>query len=197
MLFRSGLEKPNWDNFGPGKLKLQMLHAGANNMKISGQSWADVLYMSSYPGSDVRTSHALVFPKSTSPHEMYIFAQAYDATEWDTTPARVISSANYTSIMDARYVTTSTSQTITATKKWTASQWMGDTSICRSNKTTGGNATGSFWYIDTTYASIQFGIGVYTDNNVSPRAYIGWTATPWQSSTNLTEIGRASCRERV
>lgn len=86
----------------------------------------------------------------------------------------------------ANYVTLNSTQTITATKKWTASQWMGATSICRSNKTPGGNATGSFWYIDTTYASIQFGIGVYTDNNVSPRAFIGWGTSPWTVSSNLT-----------
>ena len=86
----------------------------------------------------------------------------------------------------ANYVTLNSTQTITATKKWTASQWMGATSICRSNNTTAGNATGSFWYTDTTYATIQFGIGVYTDNNVSPRAFIGWGTNPWTVSSNLT-----------
>lgn len=86
----------------------------------------------------------------------------------------------------ANYVTLSSTQTITATKKWTASQWMGATSICRSNNTTASNATGSFWYTDTTYETIQFGIGVYTDKNVSPRAYIGWGTNPWTVSSNLT-----------
>lgn len=86
----------------------------------------------------------------------------------------------------ANYVTLNSAQTITATKTWTVSQRMGNTSIYRVNNTTGGNASGSHWFTDTTYATIQFGIGVYTDKNVSPRAYIGWTSTPWQSSTNLT-----------
>ena len=63
---------------------------------------------------------------------------------------------------------------------------MGATSICRSNNTTASNATGSFWYTDTTYETIQFGIGVYTDKNVSPRAYIGWGTNPWTVSSNLT-----------
>lgn len=86
----------------------------------------------------------------------------------------------------ANYVTLNSAQTITATKTWTVSQRMGNTSIYRSNNTTAGNATGSHWFTDTTYATIQFGIGVYTDKNVSPRAYIGWGANPWTVSSNLT-----------
>lgn len=86
----------------------------------------------------------------------------------------------------ANYVTTNTPQTITAQKTWTVSQRMGNTSIYRSNNTTGNNATGSHWFTDTTYATIQFGIGVFTDKNVSPRAYIGWGANPWTVSSNLT-----------
>lgn len=86
----------------------------------------------------------------------------------------------------ANYVTLNSAQTITATKTWTVSQRMGNTSIHRSNNTTGNNATGSHWFTDTTYATIQFGIGVFTDKNVSPRAYIGWGANPWTVSSNLT-----------
>lgn len=86
----------------------------------------------------------------------------------------------------ANYVTLNSAQTITATKTWTASQRMGNASIYRVNNTTGANATGSHWFTDTTYATIQFGIGVYTDKNVSPRAYIGWGTNPWTVSSNLT-----------
>lgn len=62
---------------------------------------------------------------------------------------------------------------------------MANTSIHRVNNASGGNATGSHWYT-ANYAAIQFGIGLYTDSNASPRAYIGWTSTPWIVSTNLT-----------
>lgn len=85
----------------------------------------------------------------------------------------------------ANYVTTNTPQTITAQKTWTSSQNMGKTSIRRVNDTSGSNATGGYWYTNN-YAAIQFGIGVYTESNANPRAYIGWTATPWQVTTNLT-----------
>lgn len=85
----------------------------------------------------------------------------------------------------ANYVTTNTAQTITAQKTWTTSQRMGKTSIHRVNDASGANATGGHWYTNN-YAAVQFGIGVYTEANANPRAYIGWTATPWQVSTNLT-----------
>lgn len=85
----------------------------------------------------------------------------------------------------ANYVTTNTAQTITAQKTWTTSQRMGKTSIHRVNDASGANATGGHWYTNN-YAAVQFGIGVYTEANANPRAYIGWTDTPWQASTNLT-----------
>lgn len=86
----------------------------------------------------------------------------------------------------ANYVTLNSAQTITATKTWTASQRMGNSSIGRVNNTIGNNASGTHWYTDTTYATVQFGIGVFTDKNVSPRAYIGWGASPWTTTSNLT-----------
>lgn len=85
----------------------------------------------------------------------------------------------------ANYVTTNTAQTITVQKTWTVSQRMSNTSIQRVNNASGANATGSHWY-KAGYAELQFGIGVYTDANANPRAYIGWTATPWAVSANLT-----------
>lgn len=86
----------------------------------------------------------------------------------------------------ANYVTLNSAQTITAQKTWTTSQRMSNTSIWRVNSATGGNATGSHWFTATDYATIQFGIGVYTDANASPRAYIGWGVNPWVTTTNLT-----------
>lgn len=85
----------------------------------------------------------------------------------------------------ANYVTTNTAQNITAQKTWTVSQRMANTSIQRVNKASGSNATGSHWYT-ADYAALQFGIGVFTTDNAGPRAYIGWTATPWTTSNNLT-----------
>lgn len=83
------------------------------------------------------------------------------------------------------FVDLASAQTITGQKTWTVSQRMANTSIHRVNNASGGNATGSYWYT-ANYAAIQFGIGLYTDSNASPRAYIGWTSTPWIVSTNLT-----------
>ena len=62
---------------------------------------------------------------------------------------------------------------------------MNNTSIKRVNSLTSSNATGGLWYT-ADYAAIQFGIGVYTDKNASPRAFIGWTSEPWTTSNNLT-----------
>lgn len=85
----------------------------------------------------------------------------------------------------ANYVTLNSAQTITAEKTWAVSQKFGNSIIRRINSTTDINASGTHWYTNN-YAAIQFGIGVYTESNANPRAYIGWTATPWQASTNLT-----------
>lgn len=85
----------------------------------------------------------------------------------------------------ANYVTLNSAQTITAEKTWAVSQKFGNSIIRRINSTTANNASGTHWYTND-YAAIQFGIGVYTEANANPRAYIGWTATPWQVSTNLT-----------
>lgn len=85
----------------------------------------------------------------------------------------------------ANYVTTNTAQNITAQKTWTVSQRMANTSIQRVNNASGSNATGAHWYT-ANYAAVQFGIGVYTSANASPRGYIGWTSEPWNVSSNLT-----------
>lgn len=83
------------------------------------------------------------------------------------------------------FVTTNTAQTISVEKIWTVSQKMNNTSIKRVNSLTGSNATGGLWYT-ADYAAVQFGIGVYTDKNASPRGFIGWTSEPWQTANNLT-----------
>lgn len=83
------------------------------------------------------------------------------------------------------FVTTNTAQTISVEKIWTVSQKMNNTSIKRVNSLTDSHATGGLWYT-ADYAAIQFGIGVYTDKNASPRGFIGWTSKPWQTANNLT-----------
>lgn len=83
------------------------------------------------------------------------------------------------------FVDTTSTQTIGGTKTFSSSIRMGQTSILRVNNANADNATGSNWYT-ANYAAIQFGIGCFTSKNASPRAYIGWTSTPWVVSTNLT-----------
>lgn len=85
----------------------------------------------------------------------------------------------------ANYVTLNSAQTITATKTFTAAQNLGNSSLRRVNSASSGNYSGTYWYT-ANYATIQFGIGVYTDANANPKACIGWTTQPWVSSNNLT-----------
>lgn len=83
------------------------------------------------------------------------------------------------------FVDTTSTQTIGGTKTFSSAIRMGQASIYHVNNATGSNATGSFWYT-ANYAASQFGIGVYTDKNASPRAFIGWTNASWTTSNNLT-----------
>jgi hypothetical protein len=87
-----GTQKPNNTIFGAGKLKLAML--SSSNLGIAGGSnWNDVLYMSSYTGSDVKLSNALAFSKGTAIPEIHILNQNYDSATWGT-PYRVWHSGN-------------------------------------------------------------------------------------------------------
>ncbi|MEG0297633.1 MAG: hypothetical protein RR620_13015 [Clostridium sp.] len=73
----SGTQTPA--NLGSGKLKLNMLNSTTSGLG----GWADVLWMSSYAGADVKTSNALVMSK-VGPR--IGFKQAnYDATAWGRT----------------------------------------------------------------------------------------------------------------
>jgi len=75
-----GTEKPNSSVFGAGKLKIAMLRGGSNNLGFGG-TWNDVLWMSTYSGSDVKRSTALVSSKYDNT-SVWIAKQSYDATEW-------------------------------------------------------------------------------------------------------------------
>ncbi|KAB1231243.1 hypothetical protein [Chryseobacterium viscerum] len=75
-----GQEKPNSTYFGPGKLKLQMLDA--TQMGNSNFGWSDVLWMSSYSGSDVKKSTAIVSSKNND--RIGFVKQNYDAADWGT-----------------------------------------------------------------------------------------------------------------
>lgn len=83
------------------------------------------------------------------------------------------------------FVDTTSTQTIGGTKTFSSSIRVGNRSIQHVNSASSSNATGNLWYT-ADYAAIQFGIGVYTDKNASPRGFIGWTSTPWNVSSNLT-----------
>ncbi|MDF2934209.1 MAG: hypothetical protein K0R36_3540 [Chryseobacterium sp.] len=75
-----GQEKPNSIYFGAGKLKLQMLEA--SQMGTSNFGWSDVLWMSSYVGSDVKKSTAIVSSKYSD--RIGFVKQDYDAADWGT-----------------------------------------------------------------------------------------------------------------
>ena len=74
-----GNEKPNY--FGAGKLKLQMLQADGTN--IPGDptwGWSDVLWMSSYSGTDVKLSTAIVSSKYAN--KIGFTKQHFDDPNW-------------------------------------------------------------------------------------------------------------------
>ncbi|MDI3544555.1 MAG: hypothetical protein PWQ28_836, partial [Candidatus Woesearchaeota archaeon] len=74
-----GTEKPNNAIFGAGKLKLAML--SGSNLGFGG-TWNDVLWLSSYTGVDVKSSHALVFDKYSN--NVYVSDQNFDSASWGT-----------------------------------------------------------------------------------------------------------------
>lgn len=72
-----GLRKPS--DFGAGRLKLEMVNGGPLG---NDQGWNDVLWLSSYTGSDVKGSNALVFSKYTD--EIGFLRQNFDSETWGT-----------------------------------------------------------------------------------------------------------------
>ena len=75
-----GSEKPNSNTFGSGKFKVAML--SSSNLGFGG-SWNDVFWNSSYNGSDVKRSTALVSSKYDNT-SLWIVKQNYDSTSWGT-----------------------------------------------------------------------------------------------------------------
>ena len=74
-----GTEKPNNSVFGAGKFKVAMLSGG--NLGFGG-SWNDVMWISTYSGGDVKSSHALVFDKYSS--NVWVSDQDFDSASWGT-----------------------------------------------------------------------------------------------------------------
>lgn len=75
----AGNNKPNNIIFGAGKLKIAMLNS--SNLGFGG-SWNDVLWISTYTGGDVKSSHALVFDKYST--DVWVADQDYDSASWGT-----------------------------------------------------------------------------------------------------------------
>jgi len=76
-----GSEKPNNAIFGSGKFRYQML-SSSNLGSGTVDSWNDVLWVSSYTGTDVKGSNALIFSKQ---QDWIGFArQAFDSASWGT-----------------------------------------------------------------------------------------------------------------
>jgi len=74
-----GTEKPNNAIFGAGKFKVAML--SGSNLGFGG-SWNDVMWVSTYNGGDVKSSHALVFDKYSS--NVFVSDQNFDSASWGT-----------------------------------------------------------------------------------------------------------------
>ena len=73
-------QKPNNSLLGAGKLKLSMQNSG--NLGFGG-SWNDVLWMSSYTGTDVKRSTAIVSSKYDTT-SLFVAKQNYDSASWGT-----------------------------------------------------------------------------------------------------------------
>ena len=73
-------QKPNHSHFGAGKFKLSMQNSG--NLGFGG-AWNDVLWSSSYNGSDVKKSFAIVSSKYDDT-SVWIAKQNYDSASWGT-----------------------------------------------------------------------------------------------------------------
>jgi hypothetical protein len=86
-----GTEKPNSGTFGSGKFKVAMLSGG--NLGFGG-SWNDVMWVSSYNGGDVKSSHALVFDKYST--NVWVSDQDFDSGSWGTGHL-LLHSSNFTS----------------------------------------------------------------------------------------------------
>jgi hypothetical protein len=86
-----GTEKPNSGTFGSGKFKIAMLSGG--NLGFGG-SWNDVMWVSSYNGGDVKSSHALVFDKYSA--NVWVSDQDFDSGSWGTGHL-LLHTGNYTS----------------------------------------------------------------------------------------------------
>jgi hypothetical protein len=86
-----GTEKPNSGTFGAGKFKVAMLSGG--NLGFGG-SWNDVMWVSSYNGGDVKSSHALVFDKYST--NVWVSDQNFDSGSWGTGHL-LLHSSNFTS----------------------------------------------------------------------------------------------------
>jgi hypothetical protein len=72
-----GSEKPNNTVFGPGKFKVAML--SGSNLGFGG-TWNDVMWVSTYTGGDVKSSHALVFDKYST--AVWVSDQNFDSASW-------------------------------------------------------------------------------------------------------------------
>ena len=89
----TGAEKPNNAVFGAGKFRYQMLSSSNLGSGTVG-TWNDVLWVSSYTGSDVKGSNALIMSKE---QDWIGFArQAYDSATWGTIRT-ILHNGNYNS----------------------------------------------------------------------------------------------------
>lgn len=88
----TGSEKPNNVIFGPGKLRYQML--SSSNLGTGVGSWNDVIWVSSYTGSDVKGSNALIMSKDSD--YIGVSRSNYDATVWSAPKQLAYTSSNIT-----------------------------------------------------------------------------------------------------
>jgi hypothetical protein len=88
-----GAEKPNAAVFGAGKFRYQMLNSSNLGAGTVG-TWNDVLWVSSYTGTDVKGSNALIMSKE---QDWIGFArQGYDSATWGTIRT-ILHDGNYNS----------------------------------------------------------------------------------------------------
>lgn len=115
---------------------------------------------------------------------------AWDGSKWVNSALTLPDMAGYAleSWVEANYVTLGTKQTITVNKAT-----KGNLHFVGAKPATGGKALGIYWDADSdpTATADSLGIGsvTYADssgNVTERRLYLGWGASPWVDSTNLS-----------